>query len=157
MFQFQVSACLRTLASSLPPWAAFFRCWLRFCGTTTVWKMKCEKCKIKLGQSPYITFKLTLKQISKVWCKTMINPVPERWRYSSLAPSHWHQQWQAEEDSIHLTLYVLNFSEETNIYLHLMSLLPIDKTQLLKNPSSSKTRTYIFYIVNIMASDVLAT
>ena len=44
-----------------------------------------------------------------------------------------------------------------NIYLHYLSFLHIDLTQELKNPSSSKTRTYIFYIVNIMAADVLAT
>ena len=44
-----------------------------------------------------------------------------------------------------------------NIYLHFMLLFHIDMTQVLKNPSSSKSRTYIFYIVNINAADVLAT
>ena len=44
-----------------------------------------------------------------------------------------------------------------NIYLHIMSLLHIDMTQVLKNTSSSKTRTYLLCIVNIMAADVLAT
>ena len=38
-----------------------------------------------------------------------------------------------------------------------MSLLHIDKTQVLKNPSLSKPSAYIFYAVNIMAADVLAT
>ena len=38
-----------------------------------------------------------------------------------------------------------------------MSLLNIDMTQVVKNPSSSKPKTYIFYLVNIMAADVLAT
>ena len=38
-----------------------------------------------------------------------------------------------------------------------MSLLHFDMTQVPKNPSSSKNRAYIFYIVNIMAADVLAT
>ena len=38
-----------------------------------------------------------------------------------------------------------------------MSFYHIDMTQVLLNPSSSKTGTYIFYIVNIMATDVPVT
>ena len=44
-----------------------------------------------------------------------------------------------------------------NIYLHFMSLLHINMTQVVKILPLSKTRTYIFYLVNIMAADVLAT
>ena len=43
------------------------------------------------------------------------------------------------------------FRENINIYSHFMSLLHIDMTRT-ENPSSSET---IFYIVNIMAADVL--
>ena len=46
------------------------------------------------------------------------------------------------------------FRGNINIYLHFMSSLHIDMTQVLKNPSS-KTMTYIFYIVTIMTTDVL--
>ena len=38
-----------------------------------------------------------------------------------------------------------------------MSLIHIDVAQVLKNPSSSTTRTYIFYTVNIMAADAVVT
>ena len=44
-----------------------------------------------------------------------------------------------------------------NIYLQFMSFLHIDMAHVLKNPPSSKIRTYIFYLVNIMSADVLAT
>ena len=49
------------------------------------------------------------------------------------------------------------FRGNINIYVHFMSLLHIDLAQVLKNPSSCKTGTYICYKVNIMAADVLAT
>ena len=55
------------------------------------------------------------------------------------------------------TLPVNLSRRKINIYLHFMSLLHIDMTQVLKNPSSSKTRTCWFYKVNIIAADVLAT
>ena len=48
------------------------------------------------------------------------------------------------------------FRGKINMYLHFVSLLHIDMTQVLK-PSSSKTSTYIFYTVNIIAADVLVT
>ena len=38
-----------------------------------------------------------------------------------------------------------------------MSFLHIDMAQVVWNTSSSKTRTYLFYIVNIMGADVLPT
>ena len=37
-----------------------------------------------------------------------------------------------------------------------MLFLHIDMAEVVENPSLSKTRTYIFYIVNIMGADVLA-
>ena len=57
-----------------------------------------------------------------------------------------------------LTLYVLNFSEGTKIYIYVfMSFLHIDMIQVVDwNHSSSMTRTYLFYIVNIMGADVLS-
>ena len=47
--------------------------------------------------------------------------------------------------------------ENINIYLHFMSFLHTNKTQVAENSSSSKTRTCLFYMINIMAADVLAT
>ena len=44
-----------------------------------------------------------------------------------------------------------------NIYLHFISFLHIDRTQVVGNPSSCKTRTYLLYIVNIMIVYVRAT
>ena len=41
-----------------------------------------------------------------------------------------------------------------NIYLHFMSFFHIDLTQVLK--TLTQVRAYIFYIVNIMAGDILA-
>ena len=38
-----------------------------------------------------------------------------------------------------------------------MRFLYIDRIQIVKNPSSSKARTYLLYIVNIMGADVLET
>ena len=54
-------------------------------------------------------------------------------------------------------LRAILFKENINIYmyLHFMSFLT-NKTRSW-NPSSSKTRTCLFYIINIMAADVLAT
>ena len=56
------------------------------------------------------------------------------------------------------TLCVLNFSEETKKHtftFYVIALRWCDTGSW--NPSSSKTRTYLFYIVNIMAAEVLAT
>ena len=59
------------------------------------------------------------------------------------------------------TLYVLNFAEgkigKINIYLHFASFLDIDTTQVVEIIPQIKTRTYLYYIVNIMAADVRAT
>ena len=48
------------------------------------------------------------------------------------------------------------FRENINIYLHFMSFLHINKTGS-SNSWLSKTRTCLFYIINIMAAEVLAT
>ena len=53
-------------------------------------------------------------------------------------------------------LYARFIRGNTNIYLCFMSFLHIDMICSWK-PSSSMTRTYLFYIVNIMGADVLAT
>ena len=45
------------------------------------------------------------------------------------------------------------FRENINIYLHFVSYLHIDTTQVVE----IFPQTYLFYIVNIMAADVLAT
>ena len=59
------------------------------------------------------------------------------------------------------TLYVLNFAEgkigKINIYLQFASFLDIDTTQVVEIIPQIKTRTYLYYIVNIMAADVRAT
>ena len=49
----------------------------------------------------------------------------------------------ANDCILSLTLYVLNFSEETQTYIYVLSFLHIDMN--------------LFYIVNIMGADVLAT
>ena len=57
-----------------------------------------------------------------------------------------------------LTLYVLNFSEGTKTYKFTFYVIPPHWHDTGSwNPSSSKTRTYLFYIVNIMGAVVLAT
>ena len=56
-----------------------------------------------------------------------------------------------------LTLYMLNFSEGTKTYFYIYVLLPHWHDTGSWNPSSSKTGTYLFYIVMIMGADVLAT
>ena len=38
-----------------------------------------------------------------------------------------------------------------------MSYLHINMTQVVENPSSSKTATYLFHVVNIMGAVALAT
>ena len=56
-----------------------------------------------------------------------------------------------------LTLYVQNFSEETK---HVFTFYVIPLHWHAKdnwNPSSYKTRTYLFYIVNTIVADVLVT
>ena len=55
------------------------------------------------------------------------------------------------------TSYVKLFRGNKNIYLHFMSFLHTDMTQVVEMlPSSSKIRTYLFNMVNIMCADVLA-
>ena len=56
-----------------------------------------------------------------------------------------------------LTLYVLNFSEGTKTYIYILCHSSTLIWHRYLNPSSSKRRTYTFYIVNIMAADVLKT
>ena len=70
------------------------------------------------------------------------------------------QKWQEFSEAAILVrvnpLRAKFFWGNIKIYLHFMSFLRIDMTQVLKI-LKSKTRTYIYYIVNIMAADVLAT
>ena len=57
-----------------------------------------------------------------------------------------------------LTLYVVNFSEEKKIHIFTFYVIPpLWHDTDSWNPSSSKTRTYPFYLVNIMGADVLVT
>ena len=48
-------------------------------------------------------------------------------------------------------------SGNIDIYLHFVSFLHIDSTQVVEILPLNKTRTYLFYVVNIMTADVLAT
>ena len=54
-------------------------------------------------------------------------------------------------------LHAKFFTGNKNIFLHFMPYLHSDMPQGSWNPSSSKTRTHLFYKINIMAADVLAT
>ena len=54
-------------------------------------------------------------------------------------------------------LRTIFFRGNINIYLHFMPFLQIDRPQVLKILPQVRERTYTFYIVNIMAADVLAT
>ena len=49
------------------------------------------------------------------------------------------------------------FRGNLNIYSYFVSFLHIDTTQVFEILPQNKTGTHLFYIVNIMASDVLAT
>ena len=56
-----------------------------------------------------------------------------------------------------LTLYMLCFFRENiNIYLHFMSFLHTTETRVVEIPPRVIHRTCLFYIINIMAADVLA-
>ena len=55
-----------------------------------------------------------------------------------------------------LTLYVLNFSEGRKHIFTFHVIPPHWYDTGSWNPSSNKTRTYLFYMVNIMTADVLA-
>ena len=56
-----------------------------------------------------------------------------------------------------LTIYVLNFSEGTKTFICLLCHSSTLTRQRLFNPSSSKARTYLLHIFNIMGADDLAT
>ena len=49
------------------------------------------------------------------------------------------------------------FRGNINIYLHFLSYLHIHTTQVVKILPQNKTRIYLFYIVNIMADDVISS
>ena len=55
------------------------------------------------------------------------------------------------------SLHAKFFRGNINIYSHFMSLLHTDFTQVVEMASSSNTRTYLFYMVNTMGADVLAS
>ena len=63
----------------------------------------------------------------------------------------WHPAGQI------LTLYMLNFQREQKHIFTFYVIPPHWHNTSSWNPSLSKTRTYLFYIVNIMAADVLVT
>ena len=56
-----------------------------------------------------------------------------------------------------LTFYVTNCSEETKTYIQFYVIASHWHDTVTWNPPSSKTRTYLFYTVNIMGNDFLVT
>ena len=56
-----------------------------------------------------------------------------------------------------LTLYKLNFSEGTKHICTFYEIPPHCHDTGIWNPSSSRARTYLFYIVNIMVADIVTT
>ena len=60
-----------------------------------------------------------------------------------------HSQWNI------LTLYLLIFSEGTKTYIYILCHSPHEHGTGSWNPSLSKTRTYLSYIINIMDVDFL--
>ena len=84
-------------------------------------------------------------------CAAQSNPTPSFSNKAKTLTSGLH--FTAEK----LTLYVLNFSEGTKDIFTFCVISPHWYDEGSWNPSSNKTRTYLFYIVNIMAADVLAT
>ena len=58
---------------------------------------------------------------------------------------------------VKLSFYVLKFSEEHKHVFAFHVIVPYWQDTGSWNLSSSKTRTHLFYIVNIMGADVLAT
>ena len=57
---------------------------------------------------------------------------------------------------VSLNLYLRNFSEGTKTYIYILVIPPQWHDTGSWNPSSSKTRTCLFHIVNIVGADVLA-
>ena len=54
-----------------------------------------------------------------------------------------------------LNLYMLNFSEGTKTYIYINVIPPHWHDTGIWNSSSSKTKTYLLYIINIMGADVV--
>ena len=69
----------------------------------------------------------------------------------------WHMKHYSHLKQYTLTLYTLNFSEGTKHIFTFYDIPPHKCDTFSWNSSLSKTRTYLFYIVNIMDADVLAT
>ena len=91
------------------------------------------------------------------------------WQYVSIVPGNYlvsRRQaitWTSDEKLLRLlmasrrlkmlTLYVLNFSEEIK-HIFIFHVIPPHRYDTGGwNPSPSRTRTYLFYIVNIMGAD----
>ena len=56
-----------------------------------------------------------------------------------------------------LALYVMSFLWNIIMYLHLMSFIHTETSQVVGKSSSWKAKTLLSYIVNTMAADGLAT
>ena len=71
----------------------------------------------------------------------------------------WFVPKHGMDERLGLTLYMLKCSEgsKTYIYIYILCQSSTLTWHSSWNPSSSKTRTYLFYIVNIMAADGLVT
>ena len=71
--------------------------------------------------------------------------------------SLWWGMLQSPHNTTILTHYMLNFSEGTKIQTFTFYVIPpLWHDTGSWNPASSKSRTYVFYTVNIMGADVLA-
>ena len=100
---------------------------------------------------------------SSVWKKErQVILRKDRWTQASVCNLGWWKISGNVKPCCVIISHVINslcakfFRGNINIRLHFMSLLHIDMTQVLKI-LPRKTSTYIFYIANIMAADVLAT
>ena len=85
-------------------------------------------------------------------CSDSISPLMTPWiRWRFLKPNSLKDYFNP--------LRAKFFKGNINIYLHFVSLLHIDMAQVLKILSQVRLglTSYIFYIVNILAADVLAT
>ena len=72
--------------------------------------------------------------------------------FTYLAKGPWHVK-----KDMSLTLYVLNFKRKHKHVFTFYVIPPYWHAKDNWNPSSCKTRTYLFHIVNIMVADDLAT
>ena len=108
----------------------------------------------------------------KVWLSVIVCMVPgEQDHILHRIMYHYGKIWPYAQLSLWCSLTWQNmlqiwpqlmmlFRGDKDIYSYFMSILHIDLTvrqEHIINPSLSKTRTYLVYIINIMGADVLAT